>query len=355
MKKILPLNTNVEIYSECWTHMRLAFILSRSEYYPWYCENLNNYYIENKFYSIEFDHAFTSSYFEIYKSILNDKTLEINAETKDEIVNTINNNGYLILFCNYEYLFPLEEDKTNHEILIFGYDNEEKTFLTYLHYKNKWIIKSVNQKKVIESVYKAIYSQEDYFLRSIRFQLPCIAYFFKENIQENLNVKTIFLQLSKYLEGSCFKNLSCQSHQWIPENKQLDSYDVYFGISVYDAYTKELLEDIKENAENIRDYLFRGIEHLLASKREMENKVKFICNRYNCNYNFVLNNRKVIDNLIIFRNFLMKYYFNSNLDDVKRAISILDETKKMDQIYYANTLEILQNIIEKEVYFGEDF
>ena len=66
----------------------------------------------------------------------------------------------------------------------------------------------------------------------------------------------------------------------------------------YDLFKKVI-------AERIKDYLFRGIEHLLASKRELGRKIEFIRKMYGYTMDANFSTKEIVDKITIFRNLLI--------------------------------------------------
>lgn len=152
--KELPISLKNSITTECWTYYRFAIIDAYEEFRTWKSQNFNKLYSDqngNLFFG-----AYNQQYnpYRAYNDVLTTKGYFFHdiCHTKivDFIREKINYNVYTLLECDYSYLI-LKDEGYIHEILIFGYDDEKKVFITTILYNHKWIRYEVNYDDVEEA------------------------------------------------------------------------------------------------------------------------------------------------------------------------------------------------------------
>lgn len=133
-RKILKIEKNPVVNSECWTYYKLAVIETSENFNEWLLCHLS-LYINQAGIAVFGENGimYPITYFE---DILDITDVDIFSVKDDEIVDfiikQINNNRYVILDLNYDRLF-YKENTTSfwlHETLIYGYDSQTKKFIT---------------------------------------------------------------------------------------------------------------------------------------------------------------------------------------------------------------------------------
>lgn len=133
-RKILKIEKNPIINSECWTYYKLAVIETSENFNEWLLCHLR-LYINQAGVAVFGDSGimYPITYFEDILDITSVDVFSIkDDEIVDFIIEQINNNRYVILDLNYDRLFYNESTTSFwlHETLIYGYDSQVKKFIT---------------------------------------------------------------------------------------------------------------------------------------------------------------------------------------------------------------------------------
>ena len=132
IKKLPIVIKDAEIVSECWTFERMA-ILQTSPYATDWLASHMNIFMTDSFYTYfgENFHMYRPQY---YEDILNQKKINIfqipDSQILDEIKQKIDSGDYVVICTMLGY--NSENNPYFHEILIYGYDDDNKCFFTTL-------------------------------------------------------------------------------------------------------------------------------------------------------------------------------------------------------------------------------
>ncbi len=130
MKNILDINIEDSFVSECWTFYKSCIIGSYSDGRKWMSTHMEVYldggcgsfWGNGVYYPLDY-----------YDDILKIAPADINKITPQKLVSylkhKIDSNTYIVIDCDYSIIFNDKESGAQlHEILIFGYDDEDKVF-----------------------------------------------------------------------------------------------------------------------------------------------------------------------------------------------------------------------------------
>lgn len=119
-KKELDINMTEPIVTECWNYCRLAVALA---------VNNRNWYVD-KFWEVNIYDGFMSYYYEAdserrsmpnYDKVLDIERINANIDIVPQIIEAIDKEGYPLL-----YIKSNKSKIAEHEVLVYGYDIEEK-------------------------------------------------------------------------------------------------------------------------------------------------------------------------------------------------------------------------------------
>ena len=265
-KNELPIHIeNIESVTECWTYNRLTIVKNSPYYRDWIASHYN-LYVDTKLYNFTFgeNNKISPSY---YEEILLRQPLCLFELTRDNVVMTLKeqlkNRYYLILFIK-----PYKDDDYFHEMLFYGYDDNEQNFLT-VGLKDRQFQTITFQysyiENTIEEVKNFFLNKQEYGMKlSLIYQYPFTA--FKLNpAYDPVNCPfEAYKKLINELNGKViFKNSIFEIDVY--EDKEYAQ--IYTGINCLVAFRQVLQNEIRGNAFSP---WFRGITS--ATKKLLEHR-----------------------------------------------------------------------------------
>lgn len=124
MKKLLPVILDTCIKTECWTYMRMCVIQAQPNYEKWLYPHMTMI-VENVETAPLFGDYGQPHKADYYSDIIDTEELNIFAVSADEIVDYVKSNINEGLYIS---VFVKMENGYNHEVFIYGYDENDKKF-----------------------------------------------------------------------------------------------------------------------------------------------------------------------------------------------------------------------------------
>ncbi len=302
MEKVLTLNMNIDLTTECFTFFRLAIALSSDKNIPWYIEHFNNYSLANyrwgNKYTMYYDNY---EYFTHFDSVLDVKKVYLVNNIVTDIIEAINNNGYFMVNCDSYYIQGdqnYQKEHVSHELLIFGYNEEQQEFdFVSANINNviwgKHKLSFENLKAAYESCMQIVKNTyTDYgWIQMRNFDLPTSIFYLKEyNRQPRLEL--FYEQISACLQGgeSLRKEIDNGNPSYFPTRHGITVYkgiyEDFFGILEaqdtfphdygYAVYKLKFLTEVKESLFKKISYLDQS--RLLPINKNLLIKADILCN-----------------------------------------------------------------------------
>lgn len=241
----LPINMdNVECVTECWTYNRMIILKTSPYYEDWIASHYNLYAAKNNKNNYRFlfgeTHIYTPDY---YDDILIRRQIKYFEQTVDGFVDMLKSeiqNGYYINIM----LKPFPEKEWTHEIVLYGYNDNEKVF------KAVGLEKRIFKKKDYSYTFfeNILPLMKEHFQDkqgkgmelSLEFQYPISAFRLREDFCSDGCVFGAFRKIKAELYGEILVKESLKA-----EGTYEQTATIYRGISCLDAlssYINEILE-----------------------------------------------------------------------------------------------------------------
>lgn len=253
-KKILKINANPLITSECWTYYKMAVMQTVTSFDMWIANHMAIYMNENG--SAVFGnngYMYPLSYF---CDILEIKEKDVYSVSSKEIVQylveQIDKGYYIILDLNYKKLYDSDSQKFwLHETLIYGYDTEKEVFFTPL-------LKSGSFKEVqvkFKTLCKAYDDSINYYLSDENRKFNRRLWFFgitllkpKKNYKNTNALYDFINKVRSEKEGHFYERKSLENSQ---------TYIFYTGLSCLKKLAQMInnyIDAEKRNEDNLKLY-----------------------------------------------------------------------------------------------------
>lgn len=144
MYKKLPLKINADITTDCRNFYRFSVIGTNSDFDSWIANHYTQLYLNKSDYKCYYGMGGKLyNQQEYFDAIIKTERAYINDFKSDDelikfIVEAINANKYIQIECNTPTLIDKAKDFYIHEILIYGYDLNEKVFFCPMYNETKW-------------------------------------------------------------------------------------------------------------------------------------------------------------------------------------------------------------------------
>lgn len=176
MKPVVVLPMHIEditVSTECWTFNRLAIIKSSPFYRDWIASHYNLFVDTNNYNFLFGD--FSCYTFAYYGELLQHKPINFFQLNRENIIGTIKSfiaEGWYII-ASFDYNEQLD---AVHEQLLFGYDDEQESFLTLDVINRKFKKTQISYSRVVEVIEKVkahfLRREKDAIKLSLVFQYP---------------------------------------------------------------------------------------------------------------------------------------------------------------------------------------
>ena len=251
-RKILEVEKNPLITSECWTYYKLS-VMQTIPFFDLWLANHMKMYLDQNGDAVFGDNGcmYPLSYFSDILDISDANILSVSADKIVQfLINQIDENNYIIIDVNYKKL--KDRDSLQfwlHETLIYGYDTENEEFFTPMLSHGTFKETRIGFEELALAYKDAYerYTQDKALLFNRRVWFYGITALKPKKEYENTNVFYDFIYKLKWeKEGNFYER---QKHA--SDFEHVESYVYYTGIScmLYLAsYTRKLMEheDIKE-------------------------------------------------------------------------------------------------------------
>lgn len=334
MKKLLPINISNNFYTECWTYFRFSIIEAYEQLKHWKYFNINYLYTDNM------GNLFWGKSGEIYSPIYSyTEILNITGYLHSDISSNelvkfikmqIDNGQYILLECNYPLLFEFDEDVYIHEVLIYGYDDEQSIFyIPDLHY-GQWQVKKIPYANM-EQAYKALDNQNKKVTGLFDFKrsyLMPITILQPKLVDYNINSND-FYHFYFYI-----KNLTEESITIKNNVSYTNGYFTYYEKLIFAG------ECIIAGSDSYyeKDYNYTtNIKKLLSFRLNLYEYISFADSKYLLNESKHLNETmklKISDMLNECSNLSIKYMFSKKTACLEKIISILNECIILEKRFF---------------------
>lgn len=352
-RKILKVEKDPEVTSECWTYYKLAIIQTMSQSDYWICSHMQMYI--NDWGGAEFGDngiMYPLSYFSDVLEISEENILDISPEKIPLlIIDNINRDNYIIMDLNQKRVDNIETTSFwIHEALIYGYDDEHRAF-NLLHYTNgKFQDKLVPYDQLCiafndvfnyysKNKESLFYRKEWYTGITIvkpkeKYKNPNAFFDFivklRHEIEGNIYTKTKYLKGVEYKYHTGLASIKCFSEivrKYI-ENNNRSKDDVFRYIKSFTKiyeHQKIILRGMKAFATNIQ------LTNVLISS-------------------IVYEYEKCCEQMHIIIFMLLKFIYTSNVDILKRIIKQIEVIRKCESVLIEKYIdETVRLYIEKMI------
>lgn len=255
MKRILKLENDPVIISECWSYYKLSIVQEKPFFDLWLASHMKVYLKQNGIAVFgENGEIHPLSY---YSDILTISDASIVAIKKDDIVqfliDQINNNNYVIVYLNFERIEDINTtDFLHHETLIYGYDIETQEFIVPMLANGSFREARIGFKELAVAYddVRIYYMDDASMLFTKRKYFDCITILKPKAEYENANVYYDFISKLKWeREGNVFNR-----QKYTGDFEDMEDYIYYTGITCMKYMAKflaRLMKSDEANEENL--------------------------------------------------------------------------------------------------------
>lgn len=254
--KTLPIELKPLVTSECWNYYKFAIMQTMPEFDVWLASHPQLYINQNgsAVYG-ESGYMHPLSYFSGLLEIVEKNIFSVPSQKIIEfIIGEIDKGNYIVTDVNYKKLRDKNvNERWTHEVFVYGYDTDEKTFdITYLF--DGWKPIKVDF-EAFEEAYKeafALYDNRERIYNRRRFHFP-ITIITPKHGYTNANAYYDFInKLQRELEGNVYIR---QPYATISGEENKNVY--YTGLACMPYMVQKLEQELNPPArgENITGYL----------------------------------------------------------------------------------------------------
>ncbi len=346
MEKILPINLNTNITTECWTFHKLAAILSDAKYRPWYLEKFINLTIVEDFRTMYYPQD-TPEHYSIFDEVIEFKYFSTKDQIVSQVIEAINENGYVLIDTDYYYMpHSAEYQKSHytHLIIIYGYDNSSQAF----HIVD--LDKSYSWKKFkcpFSQIEEAFYSRcdllvsnksKDYKLMSV-YHLPASSFFLKNTFSlKQPRIYRIYNEISGCLSG--LESKSIKPTLWDNITKVRRS-----GVSIYKSYCEDLYNIVSEDSTFLKNNFIPvlGLKALTECKIGLKLRLEYLVhNGIIKSFDSVIGSiDEICDLLVKCQSLVTNFSLTDNISCLERSMELLRQCQEIDIKLLQETADIL--------------
>jgi len=354
MKKLLPINLNTGITTDCWNFYRLAVILSDEKLLPWFVERFIEVLMHENFTTAYYDFGSLDAYF-TYDEVLEYEEI-INKEAIISVIfDSVNRNGYVYLYWDRYFIKEspfFKKDHSLHDMLIIGYDDkQEEIYYIDIGINNiLWGIHTVKFDNFVEafsSGLKIVRERPNDFIWLHAYYLPaCIFYLKNKTFNRGPRLGRIYASLEVCLRGREFIN-----KKFVPDKNTSSVFRS--GTSIYKGYYEDLNEVLvnkNSNLLNENKHILYGIKRLIESKNGLLFRLNYL-NKHNyvtLDESLVKNIKQLLNTLEISFQLMSKYAFTMNIKYLERANQRFKEAEELDICVLTEAINLFQKpLIER--------
>lgn len=352
MRKILPLNVDVGITTECWTLYRLSAILTNNKYYSWYYERFINLTMVDNCEVVYYPTYFGNYQYRIienqfiYDEVLNCKLIDYkNKGIVDAIIEGINNGWYSLIDYNRFFIEGDQrylKENSYHDVIICGYDMKDEVFYCF-----------------------------DYNLRNIQIGIQTIKFDQLEKaFLSSINYHRKIGEYSQYCENlpATFIRPDNRFEREVCLGRILDTLDNYMnshnieiisngntlnlrkGISIYKGYYQDLYERLLDNENYFSNNalpLFR-IKTVGESKKGILTRMNYLmANKYICFNESELEEKvnEFMNKIELVFSIMSKFYYTHDKSLLMRTNEIWHQIENLDENFTCECINIIRRCI----------
>ncbi len=346
-KKELDINMTEPIVTECWNYCRLAVALA---------VNNRNWYVD-KFWEVNIYDGFMSYYYEAdserrsmpnYDKVLDIERINANIDIVPQIIEAIDKEGYPLL-----YIKSNKSKIAEHEVLVYGYDIEEKKALCliYVGQPNYWE-KSTFSFEEIEYCFKEevneLKKDKEKMLYYWGLGFPA-SILYKKGNNDKPDLYAIYKSIRHML------NSGYQGATGVQLYYDQDEYwvNIHRGIEIYKMFYDNLYSLICENENYINENVdvIKSVYKVLESKRKIIDKIKYLQDgMYIRNIESIIPQLErlcyYLENALIL---LEKYWVRKSKKYVEKMRTVFKTAEITDKAILEQLMEIFSAEVRKEL------
>ncbi|CAM4456523.1 hypothetical protein FHS16_004279 [Paenibacillus endophyticus] len=289
MQKILPINLNTGLTTDCWHFMKLAPLLADDRYVPWFVER----FIELEMGIWEGDpiQDFWIQYYRLehydlellYQGVLEFEHFEqrdFSAIVKST-VDRISQGGYVLLGCDNYYIRKSEyyqKQHCMHEYLLFGFNQQERFFHTLAMKGNRWTTETVSFDEIEQGFQSGLNHMRGDFVghyRLFRFGMPATSFKGVPQPKSRPNMYKILESVENCLSGGTRHVVMGEKDGTGtgPPKKFVE----WSGMSIYDGLQNRISACIEVYPSLLMDRsIILGIKKLCENKRGIFSRLQYL-------------------------------------------------------------------------------
>jgi hypothetical protein len=361
MRKILPLHLSTGITNDCWHVYRLAPLMTKEHFKPWFMERfielemgfslgapIDQFWVQ--YYRLEY---YDMNWF--YGRMLDTVTVmpgkgEFCSFTKD----AIDRNNYVLIACDHFYLkqtpYYLREHVI-HEFLICGYDSLRRVWHVLILLNDNWSILEIPFEQLetsFEFALKQVRDDRKAYRWLGRFEMPYTLIRLKSPSAQPVRLYKIYESIENSLVGAERK-----IKERTLAGGELHCLE-WTGISIYKGFAELARTILYEHPSLLMD------KHiLLGMKKFVENKSGFLIRlRYLQNLTLIETNDRLLEQAALVVDYLneayfwmSKYNFSGLKHHLDRMIEMLLRAEALDVQVLQEALEVVGIGLDSQ--FGE--
>ncbi|HAN21163.1 MAG TPA: hypothetical protein DCP51_05745 [Clostridiales bacterium] len=298
MIKILPINIDAPVTTECWSFYRTSIISAHNNLKFWLLQHYNNLYSDFKKNLYYGEHGHKYDQYNYYNNVLETKCFSHKSIKSDNlikfIVDNINNNKYVLLECDYNILME-REGLYIHEILIYGYDESRKIFYIPILQNTRWISQEFSYQDVVSSFEALDNLKEDKAISEMykREYLSSITTFNILDYEMNFCIESFYNHIKSIRNEICRKYIT-----YVDENRVSEYKNGYW--TCYNTLLEIAAEIINGNNILLNEYNYSlNIRKLLEYRVRIKNDIDILIDKFNIKADInILNNAEEICDIL---------------------------------------------------------
>lgn len=346
MEKILPINMNTNITTECWTFQKLAAILSDTKYIPWYLEKFINLTIVEDFRTMYYPQD-TPEHYSIFDEVIEFRYFSTKDHIVSQVIEAIDENGYVLIDTDYYYMPHTAEYQKSHYthlIIVYGYDKSSQAFyIVDLDKSYSWKKFKCPFSQIEEAFYSrcdllVVNKSKDYKLMPI-YHLPASSFYLKDSFNlKQPRINRIFHEISNCLSG--LESRSIEPKLWNNITNVRRS-----GISIYKGFYEDLYNMVTKDPTYLKNNFIPilGLKSLTECKTGLKIRLEYLVeNNIIKSFDSVISSIDEICNLLVkCQSLVTNYSLTDNISCFERTMELLRQCEEIDTKLLKEAADIL--------------
>lgn len=347
MKKVLPIDFNTPIKTECWTLFRTAIISAYPDLTGWFINHLDNIYINDSFEVNYGEYEGKYQTLQHYESVLNTYNRSLHNLTSENIIEylieQLDNDRYIIIEADSSKIYDYVNETYITESIIYGYDTDNEIFYSQTNF-------SFNDFKEAFKVRKeANYSDKEKTFIYRQCWYPITLLEVRGDYHAEPNLALFFNRLVMHGRRRHFDIIH-----------DTEEYTSTFreGIcSVYDGFLN-MLNKIKEGTFDVTK-MYHSFPYNYNKLGEFNTMFKWRLQILDKHYNLFLDDKiyetidEVIYKLEICKNLATKYLENKDNNIITKIYGYSDEVLQTEEKIIGRLMDrIMKNILYRETHYN---